>query len=106
MKSKLTILALLFCFCALAQDTQAPTTFQKRAEAAMEAQNGKDSITIRKDTTKNWKKYLVQPTKKLTWWEITKQFVSGMWEKNPFMVAIMGIFLLIGLVRLVKFFIK
>lgn len=106
MKSKLTILALLFCFCALAQDTQAPTTFQKSAEAAMQAQRGNDSITIRIDSTINWKKYVVQPARKLTWWEITKQFVSSMWEKNPFMVTVMGIFLLSGLIRLVKFFIK
>ncbi len=106
MKPKLTILALLFCFSALAQDTQAPPTFKKRAEAAMQAQRSDDSIKIRIDTAKNWRKYWVQPEKKLTWWQITKQFVSAMWEKNPFMVAIMGIFLLVGLVRLVKFFIK
>lgn len=106
MKPKLTILALLFCFCALSQDTQAPPTFRKRAEAAMQAQRGGDSVKIRMDTTNNWRKYLVQPAKKLTWWQITKQFVNGMWEKNPFTVVIIGIFLLVGIVRLVKFFIK
>ncbi len=106
MKFKLSILALLLCIYTLAQDTQATVTFNTRSKAAMQAQDTRAAIKIRTDTTGGWRKYVVQPAKKLTWWDIAKQFVNVMWDKNPFMVAILGIFLLLGLIKLIRFFIK
>ena len=88
MKLHLTIIVFLFSVICLAQDTSRLVPFNKRAVAAMDAQAKKDTIRI--DTSKRWKKLLVLPQKKLTWWDITKQFVSKMWDDKPYMVIIIA----------------
>lgn len=105
MKPQLTLLALIITCFAFSQDSAVNSSFQKRTQAAMEAQDQTQKITVRTDSTKNWKKLLtVQNKSEWTWWDYTKEFLRTMWKDKPYLIVLGGIFLLIGIWKLIKRF--
>jgi len=104
MKTLITILALLFATIAISQDSTIQLRpLNKNKVAALKAQD--QTQPAQQDTSKHYKSlFKVQNRQDWTWWDYTKEFASNMWRDKPWLVILAGIFLFMGIWRVIKRF--